>query len=139
MQNDFQNIVRSLWLKLKLTGPMDSKIKLTRSPQIFYPLFFFSLSFLHEKIHWKIYWKAKVIFGNWFCFLVFKEKRKKKTIFWGFQNGKHVWLEEKKRKTFSKIKNENLYGNSFWKSWNFILCEVITTFCLFIICFKVFN
>ena len=137
MQNDFQNIVRSLWLKLKLTGSMDSKIKLTKSPQIFYP-FFFPRPFCMRKYIGKFIEKIRSYLVIYFVFLFLKRKeKKKKTNFWCFQNEKHIWLEEKKKN--SKIKNRNFFGNSFWKSWNFILCEVIITFCLFIICFKVFN
>ena len=42
------------------------------------------------------------MFGNCFCFLVFKEKKK-----FCFQNEKHVWLVERKN-TFSKNKIQEI-------------------------------
>ena len=80
------------------------------------------------------------MFGNYFRFLVFKEKRKKK-----FQNEKHVWLVEKKKKKFFQKQNlGNLFGICFWKSWILFCLANLKHFFLFIliqkyVCFKVFK
>ena len=64
--------------------------------------------------------KLLIMFGNYFCFLFsFScfQKKKKKTIFFCFQNEKHI---------FQKQNSRNLFGSCFWKSW--ILFSLVNIF-----------
>ena len=56
------------------------------------------------------------LFVFYFCFLVFKGKRKKQKFFL-FSKWKTCLVSWKENHIFQKQHSKNLYGSCFWKSW----------------------